>query len=546
MATVSIAAPPVATPGHALRASLRQCVSFPALLGALLALITFIIVRGLRLDPDTWWHIKLGQDILATHHWATLDYFSFTTHGAAWIDYEWFGDVIISLAARAGLRGMDVLLIALTCTIVVLMYCYAWLRSGNAKAAFVACILVLPLAGQCFTLRPQLLGYIFLLLTLICLERFRAGHSGALWALPAIFFVWVNTHGSFTLGFVVLGAYWAGGLVNFSIGGLSAERWKPREHLRLGLCAVLSALVLPLTPYGARLALIPFRVASSLPLNFAHIEEWQSISFSRWEPKLLLGLLLAFLLAQITLRLKYRLDEMALFLVAAYATCVHFRFVLFFAIIFAPILAVLLARWVPRYEAHKDQFALNAAMMLLIMGGMVRYVPSEMNLGRKVREDYPVQAVEYMRQHPIAGPMFNSYGFGGYLVWSLGPAHRVFIDGRGDLYEFAGVFSDYIHIMDLEPDGLQILDRYGIQSCLIPRKEALAVLLAARSDWKQSYSDDLSVIFTRQPLAVACAVPHDASRKPQRAAGPSTHVVAGGGAEHALARLGGPAEGTAN
>jgi hypothetical protein len=525
---------------------LRRCISFPALLGAWLVLITFVIVRGLRLDPDTWWHIKLGQDILATHHWPTLDYFSFTTHGAAWIDYEWLGDVIIAQAARAGLRGMDVLLIALTCTIVALMYCYAWLRSGNAKAAFVACILVLPLAGQCFTLRPQLLGYIFLLVTLICLERFRAGHRGALWALPAIFFVWVNTHGSFTLGFVVLGAYWAGGLVNFSSGGLSAERWKPQEHLRLGLCAVLSALVLPLTPYGARLALIPLRVASSLPLNFAHIEEWQSISFSRWEPKLLLGLLLAFLLAQIALRLEYRMDELGLFLVATYATCVHFRFVLFFAIIFAPILATLLARWAPRYDAGKDQFALNAAIMLLIVGGMVRYVPSEMDLGRKVREDYPVQAVEYMRQHPMAGPMFNSYGFGGYLVWSLGPAHRVFIDGRGDLYEFAGVFSDYIHIMDLEPDGLQILERYGIQSCLIPRKEALAVLLAASGDWKQSYSDELSVIFTHQPPSEVRVVSQGALRKTQRAVGASTRATAGGGAEPALARLDGQAGGTAN
>ncbi len=47
----------------------------------------------------------------------------------------------------------------------LLLYYYAYLRSGNVKAAFVDSALVLPVAQAFFALRPQLLGYNFLLIT---------------------------------------------------------------------------------------------------------------------------------------------------------------------------------------------------------------------------------------------------------------------------------------------------------------------------------------------------------------------------------------------
>ena len=74
---------------------------------------------------------------------------------------------------------------------------------------------MLPLLIVCVNLRPQLLGYIFLLLTLICLERFRQGRQKTLWVLPVVFALWVNTHGSFVFGLMALGLYWAWRLGTF-------------------------------------------------------------------------------------------------------------------------------------------------------------------------------------------------------------------------------------------------------------------------------------------------------------------------------------------
>src|SRR5581483_8189163 len=194
--------------------------------------------------------------------WPTSDPYSFTARGNDWMAYEWLGEVLMALFMRlGGMRGLDLLLINLTGFIVLLIYYYAYLRCSNWKAAFVASVLVLPLAALCFTLRPQLLGFVFLLVTLIALERFRQGRERALWALPVVFLLWVNSHGSFALGLAVMGLYWVSGLFGFQAGELDAVRWTRGQRHRLAVVSLFCVLVLPITPYGTRLAAYPLEMA---------------------------------------------------------------------------------------------------------------------------------------------------------------------------------------------------------------------------------------------------------------------------------------------
>lgn len=480
---------------------LKKCFSFPAFLGAILVAANFAIVFGLRLDPDSWWHLKYGDMILRTGHWPTVDTWSFTVHGMPRIAYEWGGEVLTALAYHlGGLRGMDVLVITLTSIIVLLIYYFAWLRCRNSYAAFFATFILLPVAVLCFTLRPQLIGYIFVLVTLIALERFRQGEQKSLWVLPPIFLLWVNTHGSFTLGFMVLGLYWLCGLVNFDSGGLYAVRWRPEQRLHMGLVGLLSVAVLPLTPYGTRLAMVPFEVASSLPLNMADINEWQPLNLAGWQTKLLVLLLFGFFLAQFAFRLRFRLEEFGLFLIVVYLTFVHIRFAILFAVIFAPLVASFFVRWAPVYNPINDKHAINAVLMLAALTAMVWFLPSQAKLENTISKQVPVAATRYLRRHPISGRMFNDYGYGGYLVWALAPQRQVFIDGRGDIYEWGGAFSAYANVIELKPDALAVLQSYRISFCLIRPNGALATLLGASSGWKEVYRDDLSAIFVRQTI----------------------------------------------
>jgi len=480
------------------KAVARRLLCFPVLLGVLLVAGVIISVRSNLPDPDTWYHAVAGEEVLATHAWPTVDRYSFTAYGRDSMTLEWLGDVLIAEAARLGdLLGMMLLLAALSSALMILLYYYASLRSGNSKASFAACVLLVPLVSGFCHLRPQVLGYIFFLITLICLEHFRRGRQRALWVLPPLFAIWVNVHGTFIFGFLALGLYWASGLAEFRWGGIVAERWTKAQHRQLILTILGCALTLPLTPYGTRLAVYTVHVIRHAPLGMSNITEYQPLGSYPSLLKMFLALFLPFLLAQVILRPSYRLDDMVLFVAAAYGACVHARLLFFFALIFAPLLAFLLPRWIDRYEPAKDRYVLNAIIVALIGLGLVKSFPSRSELRQQISAEYPQKAVDYLREHPVAGSLLNDYGWGGYLIWAY-PERKVFIDGRSQLYEDSGVYADYLRLMGVEKETLTLLTKYDLQGCLLRRESPLVTFLEALPDWDRVYSDKVSAIMLRR------------------------------------------------
>ncbi|MGA2961627.1 MAG: hypothetical protein ABSD96_08135 [Candidatus Korobacteraceae bacterium] len=493
------AAEPVAKSDYGTSSFFSRVFSFPAMLGAFLVGAVFVAARAFLVDPDLWWHIKVGQNILSTHSWPTTDPYSFTVAGHPWLAYEWLGDVLLGAVARFwGLQGLEACLIVLGSAVMLALYAYTTLRTGNPKAGFAASAVLYVLAMPSFSMRPQMLGYLFLILTLIALERFRQGKSRALWFLPPLFLVWVNTHGSWVIGLGTIVVFWASGLTELHVGSIEARRWSLAERIRLESIFLLCLAVLPITPYGVRVSASPFEYAFDLPLNVANIKEWQPMPFSLPGAKLFLALLLGFFLLNMALRFGCRLHELVLFVGGAVMACLHVRFLLVFVPFFAPLFATAIERFMPAYEKRQDRhYFLNAVLMAVVLAALVRYFPTAAEMQQRVTSQYPVRAVEYLRQHPLPGPMYNTYGYGGYLIWSL-PEHKVFIDGRADVYERGGAFPDYLQVANLKPAAFAVLRSYGIQSCFLERSEALATVLSASPEWRQVYSDDLSVLFVRK------------------------------------------------
>ncbi|HEY1337628.1 MAG TPA: hypothetical protein VGF59_08970 [Bryobacteraceae bacterium] len=124
---------------------------------------------------------------------------------------------------------------------------------------------------------------------------------------------------------------------------------------------------------------------------------------------------------------------------------------------------------------------------------------------------YPSGAADFLLTHHVAEPIFNTYEFGGYLIWRLWPEDRVFIDGRA-LSE--SLFMDYIRILynhdgsDGQASAAQLLDRYGVQAIVMNGFEynnglsyTLAPALAdpSQTAWKLVYQDAQSMVFMRKP-----------------------------------------------
>lgn len=498
-----------------LKAILRKAVSFHALLAALLVVLVIAAVGGLLhnagkasrdavqptidiYEGDTWFHILVGEDILRTHAFPLTDTYTFTVNGSESMAFEWLGEVAMAATDHlGGLWALSVLFFATACTLLLLLYYYTFLRCGNSKAAFLACLPMAVLLSAFFTLRPQLFGYIFLFLTMICIEHFRRGRVWALWVLPPLFVIWVNTHGSFVLGIVFLGFYWAAGLVRFRAGGLEAEPWTPRQRLHLELVMLFSVAGLAITPYGTRLAGYTVHVLMNSSLGMSRIQEYLPLSDERL--KIFVVLVLAFLVGQVLLRPKYRLDDFVLLLGTAYGTFIHKRLLLCCIPVFTPLLAMLFARWIPNYDKTKDKYALNAVLIAAaLIITWVKFLPRRPQLENAVAVAFPHDAVEYIKGHPIQGNMLNPDFWGSYLIRTLGREHKIFIDGRSQVFEDAGVFEDYLRIGDLDRDTPILLRKYRVDSCLTYHWSALATYLSASPEWDQVYQDDLAVLFVRK------------------------------------------------
>ncbi|MGB0036738.1 MAG: hypothetical protein WBP79_14805 [Candidatus Acidiferrales bacterium] len=484
----------------------RRIFSFPVFLGVLLISGVFFGARveGSRGDllfseGDMWWHLRAGEDILETHAFPQRDTYAATARGTDWIAYEWLGEVGIAAVFRAGqLSGLKCLDLGLACVLLLLLFGHALQRSHNSKAAFIACAVFLPVFLGFCTMRPQLFGWIFFLLTLIAVESFERGNNRAVWYLPPIFLLWVNTHGTFVLGLLALTLAWAGAYLQFERNGIFAERWDPARRRTFAMATLACFAVLPITPYGTRLSAYPLELAIAQPTNVANIQEWLPLSTERFLSAAVLILLATFFLSVIFGGAKCRVSEGALVLLCAFGSAIHLRFVILFVFVAVPFFAVGIRRAVPIYNAERDHPVWNAALILLVLAGCARSFPSQAQLHRALTGHYPVGALQSARSIPLREPLFNDYGWGGYLIWRGALMQGVFVDGRADVHERAGTLSDYLRLARLEPGAFDVIEKYNLQSFLIRRDSALATALGASADWERTYVDNLAVIFVRR------------------------------------------------
>jgi hypothetical protein len=109
-------------------------------------------------------------------------------------------------------------------------------------------------------------------------------------------------------------------------------------------------------------------------------------------------------------------------------------------------------------------------------------------------EMLPVEAVETIRDTQPPGRLFNSYNWGGYLLWAL-PEYPVFVDGRTDLYNDE-IISQWLQIMRGEAGWQAALERWDVRLALIEPGMPLARLLD-EAGWTLLYQDDQAVVYGR-------------------------------------------------
>jgi hypothetical protein len=102
--------------------------------------------------------------------------------------------------------------------------------------------------------------------------------------------------------------------------------------------------------------------------------------------------------------------------------------------------------------------------------------------------------VGYIQEQHPPGRLFNTYNWGGYLIWAL-PQYPVFIDGRTDLYD-GPVIDDWLLVARAEPGWQTVLDTWEVNLVLFEPGMPVVRALAAEG-WRLDYQDEVAVLFSR-------------------------------------------------
>ena len=446
-------------------------------------------------DPDIWWHLKTGQHIVERKSVPHTDPFSFTRAGQPWVAHEWLTELLLyEIQRMAGWGGLIVIFAAVVSAAFFLLY----LRCGPASyIAGVATLYAAWATAPVWGVRPQVLSLLLTSLWLLILERSESNSKLLWWTLP-LTVLWVNLHAGFALGLALSALFLVG---EWMEGAFRSSSQQDGRHFRTSaLVLLLDLLLVPLNPNGFRLFSYPIETLRSTGMQ-RYIDEWASANFHHAEYWPFLLLLLGSLAALSYSRHQVRPRDLLLLLVSLYAGLGSMRLVPLFVLIAVPLVSRRLGNWPKRRSDKRYPRAaalrfLNGTIMLAMVGFAGIHTPRVLQRQPQVeREHFPARAADFLQAHPPASPLFNSYNWGGYLIWKLYPSTPVFIDGRADLYE-KQILDQFADTYQLKGDWRQTLRHWGIGTVLVPRDSALATGLRSDPGWTVSYEDEQAVVLT--------------------------------------------------
>jgi hypothetical protein len=435
-------------------------------------------------DGDACLHWRIGNWMIEHHAVIHTEVFSHTRANAPLISKEWLSEVLFAAAGDAlGWNGIALLAAVLIATCLWLLH-RQLLSEGIDLLPATALTLVAAMAGTVHWLaRPHLFTFLFTIMYTGQLRRFDRGQLGTrplLWRLVPLMVLWVNLHGAFFTGFVIIATFFTGNVIT-----LMAARPDARPAVRsklggLGLLLIGCMLVTLLNPNGWQL---PAHVVEFLrnPILAHYTNEFRSPDFHSGAAH---GLLIEFAVIALTLLyLRPVMGATDVVVMGAWG-----------------LLALLAARNIPIFALVVTPTVLVVFLALVAVLAKPKLVGGEPIVTTDVLSNrFPVAAVRFVTAHPQAvhGEMFNDYGWGGYLMLTM-PAHRVFVDGRNDFYG-PDLIREFSSVNTVETNWETVLRKYGVGWTILPRAHPLNVLFTLRPDWTLAYTDDVTAIYTRRP-----------------------------------------------
>jgi len=459
-----------------------------------IAVYALLIVMGnvLLNDPDSMWHITVGQWILDHNAVPEADIYSFTKSGQPWISTEWLAQVLFAGSfSLFGWSGPVVLAAGTIAGAFGLLASFLNPRLGrNATLVFIA--IVFGLTFSHLLARPHALSMPLMVAWFRSLVAAAdRNEQPSFWLLP-LMALWANLHGGFIFGLVMI--------LPMALDAVANTQPNRRRTLAMRwlLFAVAALAAGCCTPYGWGSLLASQRILS-LGSALQLIREWRPADFSQigfFELTLLLGI--GFVLYRgITLPPM----RVAILLGLVHMALAQTRASENLALVAPILLAAPLARQLGSAGIEARAQRPNRILPLLA-GAMASFAATvafaSVHPFAPNERGTPVTAVVKLKRLKLTR-VFNDYDFGGYLI---AQGVQTFIDGRTELFG-EQFFVDHNAASGLmEPDNhFRLLEAYKIEATFMRTESAATKLLDHMDGWQKVYSDDIATIHVRRASA---------------------------------------------
>lgn len=478
-------------------------------------------------DADTGWHIRNGQHIINTLSVPHTDYFSYTMYGKPWFAWEWLYDVIVGgIHKWMGLNGVVILTALVISATFTLLFNMLLARGSQLLVALFLVVLSSAASTIHFLARPHVFTWLFTPIWFVILDDFQTGERRNLLWLPLVMLLWVNLHGGFIIGLVLLLLFMVGNLWTGLVLTASEEQAQAFARLRrLGMITLLCLLATLATPYGYKLHV---HVVQYLSNSFLmdHISEFASPSFHVGAEKLFEALLLLTLVALAFFRDRLRAIDLLIILFCVHAALFAARNIPIASLLLPLLIAPWLSRAITdaavradlsarirrvfsflegfsermlvmesRFKAHTLPVVTVAfALWVALHGGAFLSQPVlSLHFGEK---NFPVKATKFIAAQGIRDQLMTTDAWSGYVLYALYPNIRLFMDDRHDFFGETFV-KEYLKLANLTFGWRSVLDRYKVNWVLVSPESPLSNALKEASDWKVIYDDSGAILFAR-------------------------------------------------
>ena len=477
----------------------------------------FVFVNTQPIRPhDFWWHMAIGREIASTGTIPIVDEFSYTMQGTPYPSYQmfWLADIGLYSIYQLGEPALVIFVqsVLITATYSLLLW-LCWKLSQNLRIASLATIFAVVLGINNWNVRPQTISYFLGALFLVAIYSYRMRPQLRWLAIfPLGMLVWVNSHGSFVIGYVLIGIW-----VGDEVWRLISARYQKKatgslRSLWVALGTFGASLVVSLiNPRGLGIVnYVSSLTSDSVVQNL--VPEWASPSFgSIYGIFFFTALMVCAIILAISPK-RASFFQLATFFVFGLLSLRTTRGVIWFGLVMAPVIAEHLNEITSKYplsfgpgSRKKRSPIINLAILVLLFVMVTISLPwfkDALPLPRAkaglVSSETPVEATNFLLAESLPGELFHDMGFGSYLIWAAGTEIEVFADPRIELYP-REIWWDYVALLNALPGWEELLSSYEIRTLMLIPGEHSALIdeVDNSSNWELVYEDESAIVFTR-------------------------------------------------